>query len=418
MIDCKVLLRKDNIDTYFEFLFIMALACECGDRGDVLDITGMSIKDKGMLSDEDIKYLHYLRSKGYIEDGSKSASKSEKIDVNSLSYYMECPILHILKQDLVEIKGGRYAWSLNYAYNAYNVDGISCNEYLGRKVIGAFMLRMVAYMLIAFDQGELPKLPLDLSYTALDSGTASMYLALYACSKSIPVLKDFVTFHFGDTNIDLDWVMSYSKSKHSGRFKRWSYRDKMKIFEKYNFKVGSIAVLYTRSKVSESNKIGKITDSVIVRIDDIKKTKSGCMLEVTRFNVNRTIEEKEEEYLGISEEYRDYYVDLLTPKMNSSASHYEFIDLGIGDYFSDEDYLLFPIDRNEYVTKTITIDGRLATVELSEVEAIYWTLCQYEVDFDRDMYTKDYNDDENLMWDRYDGTPKRRFSSTGKFIGL
>ena len=178
-----------------------------------------------------------------------------------------------------------------------------------------------------------------------------------------------------------------------------------------------IAILYTRDKVSESNRIGKITDSAVVRIDGVKKTKSGYLLQVTRFNLNRTIEEKEEEYMGIDEEHRELYVDLLKAKMRSSSANYEFIDIGIGDYFYDEDYLLFPIDKNEFITKTITIDGRLANVELSEVESIYWTLCQYEVDFDRELFREFYNNGELLMWDRYDGTPKRRYSATGKYLG-
>ena len=51
--------------------------------------------------------------------------------------------------------------------------------------------------------------------------------------------------------------------------------------------------------------------------------------------------------------------------------------------------------------KRITVQGKEADVEMNEVDAIYWLLCQYEIDFDRELYKHMYNNDEDLLWDLY-----------------
>ena len=45
MISCNDLLKKNTIDSYYEFLFTMALAAECGRRGTALDMRDISIFD-------------------------------------------------------------------------------------------------------------------------------------------------------------------------------------------------------------------------------------------------------------------------------------------------------------------------------------------------------------------------------------
>ena len=51
--------------------------------------------------------------------------------------------------------------------------------------------------------------------------------------------------------------------------------------------------------------------------------------------------------------------------------------------------------------KRITVQGKEADVEMNEVDAIYWLLCQYEIDFDRELYKSMYNSSKDLMWDEY-----------------
>ena len=70
LLGCEKLLGKSVLSAYYEFNFAMALAVECGRRGDKLDMTGIRLFDKNMLSNSDLEYMHYLKDKGYIYDGS------------------------------------------------------------------------------------------------------------------------------------------------------------------------------------------------------------------------------------------------------------------------------------------------------------------------------------------------------------
>lgn len=51
--------------------------------------------------------------------------------------------------------------------------------------------------------------------------------------------------------------------------------------------------------------------------------------------------------------------------------------------------------------KRITIDGKEGDVSMSSIDAIYWLLCQYSIEFDRELYRNMYNDGKDLMWDLY-----------------
>ena len=35
------------------------------------------------------------------------------------------------------------------------------------------------------------------------------------------------------------------------------------------------------------------------------------------------------------------------------------------------------------------------------VDAVYWLLCQYNVEFDKDMYREMYMGDKPFLWDMY-----------------
>ena len=75
--------------------------------------------------------------------------------------------------------------------------------------------------------------------------------------------------------------------------------------------------------------------------------------------------------------------------------------MGIENYFYDESQFITLISPTEKVNKLITIDGKQVQKEMSCIDAIYWLLCQYEIDFDREVYKHMYNNDQDLMWDEF-----------------
>ena len=109
------------------------------------------------------------------------------------------------------------------------------------------------------------------------------------------------------------------------------------------------------------------------------------------------------DYYGIDEEYRGMFTDLLKPTLNSMQSFVSFENIGIGTYFYDEEYILMPIERDCLNKKLVTIDGQKAVIDMDDVDAIYWILNQFKVDFNKEWFKGYYNGGKELLWDLYNG---------------
>lgn len=424
MIDCVKLIGKSTVDTYYEFLFVMALGAECGRRGDVLDLRGLSIPDKGMLSKEDLKYMHFLKGRGFIFDGSEPSDKDRELTGDKVKYHFNTDCINSLYDVLVEDidydgKGTYdhsinklydgitdcYAWSSGYARGVYG----EYNSLLSKSGMGNTLMHIMAHLFVCFYLGERKRKPVKFILQSLEAATMSRYLDLYACARTLKSLGDVMSFVMDENYIntigDIDLIILYNMSKHAGRYKRWSSVDKYNAFVNYGFKEGQILVIYTRDRITDANPAGKITASAILRVDSMSRSGDATGISVTQFSLNKTVEERVEEYLAIDDEYKHIFSDLKTPKISSIESRLNMYEVGVGQFFYSENKLILPIEKGGTISKRVTIDGKRVTVDMSEIDAIYWILCQYDVDFDRDLYKSYYNDGEDLMWDKVDGTP-------------
>lgn len=407
-------MEKNTLDTCYEFLFALALSAECKRRGASLDMSMMRISDKDLLSADDIAYMHYLRDNGAIYDGVIREVEDKKYKDKSLEsnlkYYCNMEAITTLGDKLFNEENDKYYWDTSYAYKSY---GKYAKELLHKRKIGSTILHLMAHMLVSFKLKEKEDKLVEFYFKTFEVATLYMFLDLLACERTLKVLKGRVKISldedYSDRVGDLDFNILFDTARRAGRLKKWSCEDKFKFFEKYGFKEGSIAILYERGRMCESNSIGTIQRSSVIRIDEcITDLKKGAGWKITKLSVNKTIEESEGDYYGIDEEYRSIFSDLLYPKIGTMSTFMPFSGVGIGTYFLDEEYLMMPIERDEKVMKKVSIDGRLATIELDDVEAIYWILKEYNVDFDDTLYKEMYNEGKPLMWDNYDCTPVRR----------
>lgn len=412
MIKCSELIGKSTISNYYEFLFCMALAAECGRRGRKLDMTDMRLFDKGMLSADDIAYLHYLKGIGCIEDGSapKAEEGAEDETHSHPKLWFGVNAVTDLYDVLLEDTPNGYLWSRKYAFNTY---GEYKDSLLSVKNTGNTVMHLAAHYFICFKLGDRPIKPVTFYYAGFEVATASMYMDLYACCQ-LPYMEGFeVTFDEGyrEKMGDLDFNILYSTALHSGRLKKWEYSKKFEVFRNFGWGVGSILVLYKRSKVSSSNPVGTITGASIIRIDKVNselnsnKGRVSTGWEVTEFAVEKTKEEIELDYLGIKEDIRYLFSDLLNTKLNGVSTLLPFDMVGVSSYFLDEEFIMMPLEKSGRVSKLVTVDGKKVPVEMSEIDAVYWILRQYGVEFDFEKYKADYNGGEPLMWDSCDPTP-------------
>ena len=415
MIKCNELIGKSSIDFYYEFLFTMALAAECGRRGTSLDMSMMKVFDKSMLSANDLAYMQYLKDTGSIYDGTDNCKKFERGSADDViskrpKYFFDVNAVSELYDVLFEEREDCYLWSRNHSFQMY---GNYANDLVHMKKTGNTILHLMAHMLICFKLGERIKKVVRFYFKNFEVKSIHMYIDLLACMKTLDALKGIVTIDFDENYAecvsDIDFNILYAVSIHANRMKKWSCSEKFDVFKKYGFEKGSIAVLYERDRISENNPLGSIVRASIVRIDDYNDdlySRAGWYL--TKYSVNKTIEESEDDYYGMDEEWRGAFSDLLKPYLGESSSFISFENLGIGTYFCDEEFILMPLERDEKVHKKVSIDGKLVTVELDDVEVIYWILNQYGVNFDKELYKKYYNKGQPLMWDKYDCTPVHR----------
>jgi len=421
MYNCEKLFGKRVINAYYEFNFAMALAAECGRRGDCLDMRSMRIPDKEILSDSDIAYMRYLRDLGYMYDGTLdeprlSRGSDTELLQRSKGGFFNTDLIEDLGIKVVDCKEDMYYWCSEYAYSCY---GKYIQAELNRKRVSNTTLHILAYLFLSIELGEIPKKPIHFFYKTLETCNIYLYQSLMACEKSIPTLKGNVFIDLDEDYIenvgDMDFNLLASIASHSGKMRKWSCSEKIAAFERYGLKKGSICILYERGGVSESNSVGVISGACVVRIDDYFDGISGDVTEsgkykkkgragwvVTKFSVNKTKEEMLDDYYGIDEEYKSTFKDLLNPSLGSTQTFMSFENVGIGTYFLDEEYLLMPIERDCKNKKKVTIDGKSAVIDLDDVEAIYWILNQFGVDFDKEEYKRFYNNGEDLTYDMFD----------------
>lgn len=395
MLDCKQIMGRNYFESYSEFYLALCMATEMGRRGDKLDMTGMMV-DKSLLSKLELSYFKYLIGVGYIYLGEAEIDAVDIPKPDSLDYYINPEDITSLQGKLVENRQDEYYWSTKWVAENY-VGGPRVFSIISKT--GNVLMHIVAHILVSEFVGDIPEKPLVIEFDQAGAKNTYFYVNLVSCSKTISWFKDKVVLNidYGDATVDIDYSIFCNNGMIAGRYKRWSIKDKHKFMEKYNMSVGSIVELWERTGMCPSNAAGKVTSVTIARIDEI----GNDFLGVTTIALNKTKEETRLDFESIEESKRYLFRDMLSFKpliQNKVLSLYE---IGVNNYFYDESQFITPIDKNERITKRITVEGREDEVEMSGVDALYWLMCQYGFEFDRELFRSQYADGKELLWDVY-----------------
>ena len=391
MIKCEKLIGRNYFESYSEFYLALCFAAEMGRRGSKLDMTSMRI-DKTMLSSFELDYFNYLKSVEaiYIEGVEPSGIV---IDPSNIKYYMDMDNLTLMKDKMFEVKPDCYFWSTEVM--GKHVDAPLYFKRLNN--VGNLLMHITAYIIISEYLGEIERKPFCVKFTGMEVKNTYYYINLYSCCHTMGWFKGFMQLDtdFGGS-IDIPYIIFCNNGSVAGRIKHWSVDTKHELMEKYGMDVGSIVVLYTRGSMSASNIFGKITGATIARIDEVGEDFLG----VQTIALNKTKEEQVADFNSIDPDKQHLFLDMLNYKPAQFTKVLSLYELGIENYFKDE-YMFITLLDKEQVTKRVTINGKEADVSMSSVDAIYWLLCQYGIEFDRNLYRRMYNDGKLLMWDEY-----------------
>lgn len=390
---CSEILQKSYFDSYSEFYLAMGIARECLRRGMQLDMSTMRI-ERDALPKNEMEYFRYLVSVGAIcIDGLDSGSSIVEPDL-----YLNTDCFDSMSKVLFKELEDRYYWSFEYAnefYDKYDKERVLLNP----SKSGNVLIHLVAYLLVGFYVGDIPKKKIEIDINGQKARSTYIYVNLVSCCKTLDWLEDILILNvdLDGYSVDIGYSIFCNNSYSTGKHKKWGVGDKKKYMEELGICEGSIAILWQRKGMCVSNPIGKIVNATVVKINEI----GDDFIAVSFIAVNKTKEEVRLDYEDIPEDRRYMFTDILYSKPSVTEHILSLYELGIEGYFFDESELLVKIDKKNKVTKKVTIDGKVGDVEMREVDAIYWLLCQYEIDFDRNLYKKMYNQSEDLLWEMY-----------------
>ena len=115
----------------------------------------------------------------------------------------------------------------------------------------------------------------------------------------------------------------------------------------------------------------------------------------------RTYEEIAKDFMNIPENNRYLYLDLLDRYSSAyDTKEISLRDLGIGDRFYSESFLIDSISLDAYVTKLLSDDGVVFEESLNEAEAIYYTLKQNDAPIDYQLFRDYYFNGEEGFYDK------------------
>lgn len=392
MISCEQIIGRNNFESYSEFYLALCIAAECGRRGLKLGMSSMKI-EKDIAPKAKLAYFKNLVGRGliYIEDLEADVSNIEESELEfDTNLFVE--LGSILTKNLED----RYYWSYEYAVERYD------REYymsvLNKSKLDNMLMHLAAYFIVGFYLGDLEKKKVEIEIKNMLVSSVYTYVNLVSCCKTLEWFNDIfiMNIDFNDSSVDIDYYILYNNSLASGRNKLWGIKDKHSFMEKEGLVEGAIAVLWSRKGIKKSNPLGRILNAIIIRIDEIHDDH----LVVTTIAVNKTKEEVVNDFYDIPEDHRYLFVDMLDSKPSMCKRTLSLYDTGIQTYFFRETEFITKLDKISKVSKRVTVYGEVGDVEMSEVDAIYWLLNQYEVEFDSDLYKRMYSPDKDLLWDR------------------
>ena len=389
-LSCLKVFGKDVVESHSEFNLALALAKCCRDWGYCLDMSGMVVNENN-VSEESLMQFRYLIKEGYIYlEGAEISGRVEPgfpdVDV---TFYKDIP--------LYNYQGDLALWSFTWAVNNYGEKAVNFSYYNKR---GFIVLSVVAYYILkrVFGNERSRKLVVSMDFT--EAKNTYYYLNVFSCCQSLEWLNEIVELDIDMSDmkgVDLDYQVFCSNSYLSKKYNFYTVSEKRNFMKQEGLNVGSILILWERGGICANNRFGNIESSTVVRLDEIGDNYIG----VTEIHVNKTKEDVEDEYFEMDEEMRDLYSDILSKPPLVTPSTIGLENLGVEGYFYTERFLITKLDRREKVVKTISGNGEKWRREISGIDAIYWLLCQYDIEFDKSLYKSMYSEGEDLLWDIY-----------------
>ena len=374
-VNISELLGKPIITTASEYRLAVLVA-------NVLVERGIGVSFEGIASRCGLNDFYYSLLKNKLVDNSlvdglntkdNVPEEFDSVDIN-LGFIQEYPFID---------KGDCVLWDSTHAEKAYTNKFGLFRYSLNNKLFYWGFAMYLADVLVGVESR-----PLLVNFNYKFSKNIKYYLDFLSVLKSLPLIKNSVRLNssYVEDNL-LDFELFVYNSQQSGCYSFKTIEEKLDLLDKLGFKEGSILCLVERDKISTFNPTGNIVNAKIVRFRGIK----GKSLVFESLVVLRNHEEILTDFYQIPLQNQELYLDMLEPsEIVASTEEILLMDIGIGDYFENERYLINFISTDFMVDKLIRVDGSDVTMSLNEADSIYYTLVQSRFNFDRDLFRSMY----------------------------
>lgn len=380
---------RSYFETCSEYRLVIGLAMEGARRGILLDFDGMMARS-GLGSPIYAGYKNYLIDNNLILGATVKEKDFYKYDSSKDYSFLDNP-------NLFEDNGEYVYWDESYGLNTlgsiyYQVARILDMPYFLIQLVSKHWLDRLLGL-------ETRKLYIKCSPQL--SQTVGSYIDIESVRQSFSPFAEIVEIVLDESsNIDLKMSLFQYDAQNLGFNKEYTVDEKLSLMNQLGFKEGMILVLYDRVGINTSNSLGRIDMAHIVRIDEIIDGK----LYLSLLRATRTYEETAKDFEMIPQKNRHLYYDLLDPHDSVyDTTVVELRECGIGNHFFREKHLLDSISTVDKVKKLVSIDGNVVEEELSEADAIYYTLMQNDAPVDSKLFRDFYFGVGEGFWDKYKG---------------
>lgn len=203
----------------------------------------------------------------------------------------------------------------------------------------------------------------------------------------------------GDIIRQVGYEAWWYKGKERGLVDRWySPKEKLNYMRNtLNFDVGDLVILYERKYSTKFNYIKSIASCHFAIIREMTNTS-------VTFEVINTVKTKygaEVYFKNQTMAVKEMYCGSTTYKTwNSSKVTYDLADLGVEYYLHTEVNFIVPLNQADDILELDVTDGngRTGCYALSQNDAVYWILKDYNIDFNEDKFLSTYFKDRETAY--------------------
>lgn len=389
MILVKDIFGRSYLETRSEYRLAMALAMEGARRGNLLDFSGVRSR-AGLGSPVYAGYKNYLIETNLVRGATVKESDFYPYDSGKDCSYLDKP-------NLFEDNGDYLYWDESYGLETlgslyYSLSGVLDMQYF---LAGLVAKHWMDYLLGIETRCLYIKCSIQLSKTI------SSYIDIESVRQSFPEFSKIVKIVLNESsNIDLKLTLFQYDAQHLGFNKEYSVEEKLSLMDQLGFKEGMILILYDRAGINTSNSLGRIDAAHVVRLDEVVNGK----MYLSYLRATRTYEETAKDFEMIPEKNRHLYYDLLEAHDSLyDSTVVELRECGIGNHFFREKYLIDSISTVDKVKKLVSPRGVVIEEELSEADAIYYTLMQNDSPINSKLFRDYYFGGKEGYWDVHKG---------------